>query len=430
MVQSQNIQLSNHVKIHFISKESETCFFGYYNYSPLNFEGTKLLSHKTDFEGRMPSREDVAEVGYFDLIEDKWYSIEKTNAFNWQQGAMLQWVGPDFNTRFIFNAVSNGKFVSKIHDINSKKTVELPEAIYGVDPKGKFSISLNFERCFWTRAYSYVSIENEEWNKRIPEQDGIVKIDIQTGEKKTIIGLNQFLQFNDIKDDGLTSHWFEHIMINPSGTRFSFYHRFGTKNEYRTECYTADINGNNIWKHPTKEDDTISHIGWKDAESYVLFTYPTTKLSNWYSSQVEKNKFEFARLIYRKFVKPFFKEKTVSLVKGSHYALSIDQEKIVNHWNTGLLSRDGHPSFTKDQRFLLSDTYADEQKFRDLFLFDTLKNKTINLGRFYSTYNECGWRADLHPRFSHDENFVIIDTTHNGVHQLLMLEIDWESIIK
>lgn len=423
----KKINLRKGVSIIFQTPKKQSFKFGYYNYSPINKDGDKLLAHRIEFEGRMPQKEDFVEIGYFSLPEGHWHKLAVTNAFNWQQGSMLQWLGPEFNNEIIYNDVENNRYIAQIINVNTGKKRKLPKSIYGIDPLGEFSISLNFERCYWTRAYNYAPIVDENWNKRIPVIDGIIKIDLKTGDVKTIISLSDFLKQEDIIDDGITAHWFEHIMMNPSGTRFSFYYRYGNKEKFTTRVYTSDINGENIWKHPAKEGDNFSHLGWIDNENYSLFTYPQTNIGNWYSKDVVKKKNSFIRLFYRKLIKPFFSPKAIELVKGSnYYALTKDMQHVYQHLNKGILSSDGHPGFTKNGRFMLTDTYEDKNNFRNLILYDSQKKKIFILGKFYSTYNSCGWRADLHPRFSHDDKYIIIDSTHNGINQIIVLEANWD----
>jgi hypothetical protein len=430
MKKINNKNLANGVEVIFESPEEKSFFFGYYNYSPMNIDGNKLLAHKANFEGRMPNASDKVEIGYFDLENNnKWNVLSQSKAFNWQQGSMLQWLGPDFNSQIIFNDVESGRFVSRIVNVATKEIKTIPHAVYGIMPDGKFSISLNFERCYWTRAYSYAPIVDESWNKRIPEEDGIVKINLKTGQKETIIKINDFLKLQGIEDDGTTSHWFEHIMLNPDATRFAFHYRYGNKDAYLTRSYTADINGKNIWKHPAQEDARFSHLGWKDNNHYVLFSNHKTKATKWIGSNKKSFTKRFLRWSYRRTLKPFFKGESLNKVVGnSHYALTRDGDKVIEKINFDMLSRDGHPSFTSDGRFMLTDTYQDEGNFRHLLLCDIEKKICEELGSFFSTYNNCGWRADLHPRFSRDEKFVIIDSTHNGYHQMMLLKIDFKKL--
>lgn len=426
----QNKNLEKGVEVIFESPAEKSFFFGYYNYSPMNRDGNKLLAHKASFEGRMPNADDTVEIGYFDLENNnKWNVLGRSNAFNWQQGAMLQWLGPDFNSQVIFNDVENDRFVSRIVNIHTNEIRTIQHAVYGLSPNGEFSISLNFERCYWTRAYSYAPIVDQSWNKRIPEEDGIVKINLDTGQKESIVKIKNFLKMQGIEDDGNTSHWFEHIMLNPDGTRFAFYHRYGSDDAYLTSLYTADINGGSIWKHPMQEEVRFSHLGWRDKDHYVLFSNPKTKAIKWIGSNKKSYAKNFIRWCYRRTLKPFIKEKPFSkVVKNSHYALTRDRDRVIEKINFDMLSRDGHPSFTRDGKYMLSDTYQDGDNYRHLLLCDMVMKRCKKLGSFFSTYNNCGWRADLHPRFSPDERYVIVDSTHNGYHQIIVLKMNYKII--
>ncbi len=71
-------------------------FFGYYDKSPFDFNNQKLLAMKVRFMGRMPDKEDVLEIGCFDWQNNNnFIKLAETKTWNWQQGCMLQWVGPD-----------------------------------------------------------------------------------------------------------------------------------------------------------------------------------------------------------------------------------------------------------------------------------------------------------------------------------------------
>ena len=83
-------------------------FFGYYDKSPLSKDYTKLLALKVSFLNRLPSANDIAVVGYFDLKkENQFVELAQTRTFNWQQGCMLQWLGPEHNKKIIFNDLIN-----------------------------------------------------------------------------------------------------------------------------------------------------------------------------------------------------------------------------------------------------------------------------------------------------------------------------------
>lgn len=427
--ESSKIVLNPGVTKIFETPPNKSFKFGYYNITPISADGTKLLAHKINFEGRLPKAYDKVEIGYFLLSDGSWNKLASTNAFNWQQGSMLQWLGPDFNNRIIFNDadITKNRYISRIINIITKEEKTIPHAIYGVHPSGNFSISLNFERCNFTRAYSYASIINEYWNKPIPHKDGIKKVNLVTGEAQTIIKLEDIIKFQPVTELDNTPHWFEHIMLNPSGSRFSFYHRYQLENGFATRAFTADHDGNNLWLHPNKSRENLSHLGWKNDSEYVLFTIPKSKLhANWVRNS-SKRKTKWYIKLYRKALKPFMPRIIVRSIPkpSSSYVLTRDQKDIINHINLEPKGMDGHPSFTRCERFMLSDTYADKDGYRNLILHDFKTNQTRLLGRFYSVYNNCSWRADLHPRFSPDEKSVLIDTNHQGTSQILMLKLDW-----
>lgn len=418
------------VKVIFESPKEQSFKFGYYNYSPINKSEDKLLAHKISFEGRNPFPADKVEIGYFRLDTKEWIKLAESSAFNWQQGSMLQWLGPDFDREIIFNDAENNQYISRIINVNTKEERKINRAIYGVSPDGKFSISLNFERCNFTRAYSYASVIREDWKEKIPERDGILKINLATGESQTIISLKDIVQKLG-SDTSIVNkaHWFEHIMLNPTGSRFAFYHRYGENVGFKTLSYTSDINGNNIWLHPMSEAERVTHLGWRNEKQYVLYTVTTPKVKQLWLGK--KKKVKWYVKAYRKLVKPFVPRTIISKLPQpkSYYALTKDMDGVEKKINPLPRNMDGHPSFTKDGRFMLTDTYSDNNNYRNLLIFDLEKGKTHIIGKFFSTFNNCSWRADLHPRFSPDERKIIIDTSHNGYHQLLVFKVDWDALI-
>ena len=100
-------------------------FFGYYDKSPLNISNDKLLACKSNFIDRLPDQNEVLTIGYFEWkTSTKFIKLGHTRAWNWQQGCMLQWLGPDFDKKIIYNDRIDDKFVTVICDIRTlKKTV-------------------------------------------------------------------------------------------------------------------------------------------------------------------------------------------------------------------------------------------------------------------------------------------------------------------
>jgi len=423
--------ISKYCEIIFESPINKSFYFGYYNYLPLSIDNNLLLAHHVSFENRIPNANDFAEVGFFEIKSKKWYPIAKTNSFNWQQGSMLQWLGPDFNSKIIYNYCKDNHYIARIIDINHNKIIELPKAIYGVHPNGETSITLNFERANFTRAYSYYNFIDKSWDKRISEKDGIILLNHKLETFHTIISLQEFLKKYKITDDGSTYHWFEHIFINPSGNRFAFYYRYGDSKCFSTRIFTSDLIGNDIWEFPNKNNDSLSHMCWKDDSNFIIYKGQRSFLNKlWIGASSTPSKEKIHHSIYRKYLKKYLKkylpkEKNTNI---SYYALTCDKLGIVDKIKM-YPNIDGHPSFSKDKRFILTDTYADSDGYRNLLLYDTNKEKTYRLAKFFSPYNNVSWRADLHPRFSFDNQYIVVDSAHNGYHQIIVLKLFWDAIL-
>ncbi len=108
-----------------------------------------------------------------------------------------------------------------------------------------------------------------------------------------------------------------------------------------------------------------------------------------------------------------------------HYHLYDDTTGRARVIGPGILTENGHMTYSRDRRWILSDTDPDANtNERILFLFDTQTDTRHDLGSFYTppdlgTHNRC----DLHPRWSHDNTQVCIDTVHEGTRQMYLLDV-------
>ena len=82
-------------------------FFGYYDMRAT--QGKRHLAHRVQFMDRIPEKEDVAELGY--LEDGKFFPFATTTAWNFQQGAMLQY-HPFLPDTVYYNVFRDGKAVS------------------------------------------------------------------------------------------------------------------------------------------------------------------------------------------------------------------------------------------------------------------------------------------------------------------------------
>ena len=118
---------------------------------------------------------------------DRWIGLGKTKAWCWQQGCMLQWL-PGSKTEVIWNDRENGRFVSHILDVNTRKKRTLPTPVYALSTDGRWAVAPNFSRLKDCRpGYGYAGVPDKNASVQAPENDGIWRINLQTGERKLII---------------------------------------------------------------------------------------------------------------------------------------------------------------------------------------------------------------------------------------------------
>lgn len=88
----KEVKLTSYVTLLFKTGGGHSDWFGYYNYDTLNHDQTKMLCNRAPKDGVAPEKGDVIELGYYDIPSGEWYPIGCSDSWNWQQGAMMQWL--------------------------------------------------------------------------------------------------------------------------------------------------------------------------------------------------------------------------------------------------------------------------------------------------------------------------------------------------
>ena len=367
-------------------------WFGYYDKRQFDYSSSRVLSMEVDFEHRSPKADDQITIGMIDLKQDnKWTTLGSTSAWNWQQGCMLQWL-PGETSEVIWNVRTETGYGSKILDVDSLETRFLSEPIYALSNDGKWAVSTDFRRINDMRpGYGYGGIDDPNYDVFAPKDVGIWKIDLLTGEKELIFSLWDAQEMSDISNSDITKQWFNHLLISPDDSRISFLHRrridystkfvsSGSRQSYglSTQMFTIDPHG----KSPYLLDDSGSttHYIWRDNKTILTWA------------------------------------------KDGFYLFN-DQSDGREQIGENVMIKDGHCTYLADKRWVLNDTYPDNDRLQHVYLFDTLSNKRIPLADLYSP-NEytAEWRCDTHPRSSPDGKKVIVDSPHglNGRQQYLI----------
>jgi len=346
-----------------------------------------MLALEVEFMDRQPTPNDAATIGLIDLKENCLFRpVAKTYAWNWQQGCMLQWM-PGTRRKIIYNDHRDGKFVSVILDIERGEVRRLPLPIYALTHDGRYALTLNFSRLARTRpGYGYAGIPDPKVKEKAPEDDGIYRMDLRTGEYVLVISLAQMATFRPRSDMKDAVHWFNHLLVSPDDQRFIFLHRWSPVIGKRrlTRLFTANLEGGDIYL--IADDDMTSHFDWRDTNHILAWA----------------------------------RKKGV----GDYYFLFTDRSEEFQIIGKGILNRDGHCSYSPDRQWILTDTYPDQENKRTLLLYHPEAKRLIKLGRFYSPPKLRGAiRCDLHPRWSRDGHYVCFDSAHEGQRQMYIIDV-------
>lgn len=365
-------------------------FFGYYEKSPWNASQTLMLAHEADFNDRAPGPDDRLRVGVVHLADKRFEPLGESLAWNWQQGAMLAWHPADPERRLVYNDRRDGKLVGVVRDTSGNEQRVYDRPIYTLSPDGKTAWSLNFTRLATHRpGYGYAGVIDPWADVAHPHDDGIHAIDLDSGSSALIVTLDQLARLNPTPAMTGQFHWLNHIQASPKGSRIAFFHLWREgENGWGVRLYVARPDGSGL--ACALDTGRISHYDWLD-EDHVLV---------------------WAR---RK--------------EGGERFLLVDvRDASYRIFGEGVLTEDGHDTFSPNRRWVLNDTYPDRHDMRTLMLVSWPDGKRIDIARAYSPKSKW-WgeiRCDLHPRWSRDGRQVCIDSVHEGSRQMYVVDVsEW-----
>ncbi len=356
-------------------------WFGYYDKLQVDSTGRYALGMEVDSEHRSPRPEDMIRVGIVDLRDnDRWIELGTSRAWNWQQGCMLQW-RPGHESEVIWNDRPEGQFVSYILDVRSGKKRTVPHPIYALSPDGRWAVSTDFRRLNDTRpGYGYAGIVDPNRNVAAPEDAGIWKVDLETGEQSLLLSLAQVAKV--AQPGGFSAgakHWFNHLLVAPGGRRFTLLHRWRGQAEgtsWKTRMFTAGADGKDL--HLLIPSGKVSHFNWRDPSHILAYAG--------YGPEAKQWRFQV------------FEDLT-------------SKAEVVE----GMPQNDGHCTYLPGNQWIVCDSYPDKERRQNLYLFHVPERRLVPLGRFLSPAPYTGeWRCDTHPRVSPDGRSVILDSPHGG----------------
>jgi len=230
------------IKIEQITSGSKHHFFGYIGQCrtiPWNASNRYILGMEMENIDRLPKPEEAATIFIIDTQNDnKIIRLDKTHAWNPQQGTMFYWNPLAPETQFFFNDrdVKTGKVYTVIYDIEKKKRVrefryeDTPIGNGGVAADGSAWLGINYGRLARLRLVTGYP-EALDWSKDeiAPKNDGIFIVDIKTGEKRLLVSYNQLDEkLKEINPDlNHTGLFINHTLWNRDADRVYFFVRGG-----------------------------------------------------------------------------------------------------------------------------------------------------------------------------------------------------------
>jgi hypothetical protein len=362
-------------------------WFGYYDKCPWDKTGRYLLAMENTFCDRQPLADESITLGTVDLkSKDEWKPFAETAAWSWQQGTMLQWLGTAPDSEAIFNTVNEGEPAARIVNVHTGKSRLLPRPIYAVANDGKHAVTLDFARLHRLRpGYGYASYKEHFAADAAPQQLGIWHMDLATGKHEQIVTLAQLAGYKTDERHADAHHWVNHLQFNPSGTRFIFLHRWRVgQNPWFTRLFTAKPDGSHLKMH--LDTDMVSHFDWRDDDTILA----------WAKTPKAGNKF--------------------CLIDVVTNDLTVIGD--------GVLTQDGHCSYSPDRKWILNDTYPDKTRLQWLMLYNVKSGRRFDLNQFLSPKSFTGpVRCDLHPRWNRDGTQVCFDGSHDPQRQVYVVDV-------
>lgn len=394
---------------------------GFHDIRPFNKTNNNLLIlHKYSLKslGFKTDNNDKIDICIWDYENSKIQKIDETNTYSWEQGSRLQWYDKD---KIIYNKIDNGNETSIIYDIVSNDKIKLTTCIYSINKNGNI-LSINYSRLWklW-KSYGYKDLKSINDNKfeSKPKNDGIYLIN-RDFNKNIIFSIDDAVNLcglNNIKKDFFLCH----PTFNFDGDKFvSLLRYFNDSGALISYLICTNLNnGENVILAREK----VSHFEWITNNEIIVWCRNLNpkiiKLRT--NGFLEKNIFPTLRKIIN-FSSIKMKNKILS---NSYYSINIKKPSNMIKINNDLLNEDGHPQISPNNRFLITDTYANNKGYMKLILFDLLKSKSYLIGEFklaeYLINNKL--KYDLHPRWDNSGKLLNIDSSHLDSRQNFVIDI-------
>ena len=373
-------------------------FFGYYDKSPWDANDRYMLCLRakdtwTDVSPKEKAGIIIIDTYLSETDDNRVQKVAETSSWNVQQACMAQWLGPDFSSKILFNDFRNGQYVSVIKEIatGSERIIQAP--VYTVSADGKTALTLDFSRLYNLRpGYGYYNVPEKTKGEALPNATAVWKIDLETGEVYNLLTYKDFANFQprpEMKEAG-SIHKVNHLMLSPSGKRCMVLYRWFVGQRKYTRLVTFNTE-DGCDMYVLSDDDMVSHCFWKDDEHILAF----------------ENKKEGGPGYY------LMKDKT---------------QEYIHCWPE--LNGDGHPSYSPDGKYVVTDAYPDRARVASIRVMDGTDEKKEmirTVARVFAPFKyDNDTRCDLHPRWNRKGDVICFDSVFEGHRGLYTVNVNKE----
>jgi hypothetical protein len=372
--------------IQLLDNGKEHLYASYYGINSFSANQKYVTILETDVKHRLPTKDDPATLGLVDLETYEFITLTTTRAWNFQQGCMAHWLATSPDSLIIYNDLRNGKFVSVILNVHTKKEEKIiPYPVSAVSPNGKEAVCINFARLRETRTdYGYGGNgQDPQSDVKFPEDDGLFLVDLETGVAKLIVSIADVKsQVPEVPDEG--KEYFNHTLFSRDGSKIFWLAR--ARPRRNTTSFTVNRDGSNLLRC-FPDGWGGSHFDWLDGNQLMI-----------------TGKYEAKQ--------------------DAHILFTVGQDNYKRLGN-GLLDYDGHGAFSPDGKWMITDTYPYGSALREqkIYLMDMKTEAVLPLGRFVEPEEfNSHWRCDIHCRWSPNGDIIGFNSTHTGSRQCYIIK--------
>lgn len=355
-------------------------------------ESGKHLCHRVPFFDRIPTADDVSELGYLD--NGKFVKFAETTAWNFQQGAMLQY-HPYLEDTVYYNVCEDGNFMAVTHNIVTGEKKYADRATASISPDGKWGLGVNFGRIFAFRAgYGYAGFEDKYADVNAPAEDGVFLVDMDTGNSRQIVSYDKLGPVAGFPESDKI--FINHITFNTESSEFLMLVRnFPAENRrgWSTSPVVSDLEGN---LRAVLKNTYFSHYHWKNGQELVAHCTVNDRMSMYLINTVSGEATEYYM--------PYF------------------EERLANKRNSDI-----HCCFSPDGHYIIGDGYyANADPYRHLLAYSLRTGESrVLLSAFDDGPDKWGdVRCDLHARFVWGGSHISFDTACNGKREIALISAD------